>query len=174
MPALETIQCKSLPDKTWTPVNSAKNESLTIIFQCGWSGERIAVPHKAPSNNDADDTANYFDEPNSDSSDLRGYTTLQDAVHAIKGKLPALYLMEEQGAASMTCGSNEICRTEWETTMLCHLIFDQDNKSDKEVEQVILEDGRIAFVVNIGGEIKQHKEKPTIVTRCLKKHDTYG
>ena len=171
--ALETsIPCKSLPTKSWTPVNSCKNESLTIIFQCGWSGERITVPAQAPAA--TDDTANYFDEPNSDESHIHGYTTLQDAVHAIKGKLPALYLMEEQGAASMTCGSNEVCRSEWETTMLCHLIYDQDNNSNKEVEQVILEDGRVAFVINIGGEVKKHQEKPTVVTRCLKKHDTYG
>ena len=175
---LPTIPCKTAPTKSsspsnrWTPVNSCKNQSLTVIFQCGWSGERLTVPAKAPSEND--DTANYFDEPNSDESNIRGYTTLQDAVQGIKGKLPALYLMEEQGAASMSCGSNEVCRTEWDTTMLFHLIFDQDEKSDKEVEQVLLEDGRLAFVINIGGEIKKHKDKPTIVTRCLKKHDTYG
>ena len=82
--------------------------------------------------------------------------------------------MEEHGAATMKCGSNEIDRSEWETTMLCNLVYDQDNESDKEVEQVLLPDGRVAFVVHVGGEIKEHKEKPTIVTRCLKKHDTYG
>jgi hypothetical protein len=152
-------------------VNSCKNQSLTIIFQCGWSGERITVPAQAPSENN--DAANYFDEPSSDDTHINGYTTLQDAIHAIKGKLPALYLMEEQGAASMTCGSNEVCRSEWDTTMLCSLIYDQKDDS-AEVEQVVLKDGRVAFVVNIGAVAQKQPEKATVVTRCLAKNDVYG
>lgn len=158
--------------KRWTPVNSCKNQSLTIIFQCGWSGERITVPAQSPSVNNA--TANnYYDEPSSDDAHINGYTTLQDAIHTIKGKLPALYLMEEQGSASMTCGSNEVSRSDWETTMLCSLIFDQKDESG-EVEQVLLKDGRVAFVINIGDVAQTQPRKPTVVTRCLAKHDTYG
>jgi hypothetical protein len=129
------------------------------------------VPAQAPS--ESDDTANYFDEASSVDTHINGYTTLQDAIHSIKGKLPALYLMEEHGAASMTCGSNAVCRSEWETTMLCHLIFDQKDNS-AGVEQVVLKDGRLAFVVNIGEVVQQKNVTPTVVTRCLAKNDVYG
>ena len=119
----------------------------------------------------ADDTANYFDESSSDDGHIYGSTNLRDAIKSVKGKMPALYLMEEHGSATMVCGSNEVPRSEWETTMLCHLVFDQQ---DEVVEQVILKDGRIGFVVQLGGVAEKKAEKPTVVTRCLAKNDTYG
>ena len=77
---LPTIPCKSTsPVSRWTPVNSCKNESMTVIFQCGWSGERITVPAQAPSK--VEDNADYFDEATSDETDIRGFTTLQESIH---------------------------------------------------------------------------------------------
>mgnify|MGYP001355265161 CR=1 FL=1 len=82
---------------------------------------------------------------------------VKDAIKSVKGKMPALYLMEEHGSATMVCGSNEVPRSEWETTMLCVLVFDQ--KDDSQVEQVILKDGRIGFVVQLGGTAEKKAEK---------------
>jgi len=170
MAAVVAASSSITSSKRWTPVNSQKNLPITIIFQCSWSGERITVPTTAPAA--ADDTANYFDESSSDDGHIYGSTTLQDAIKSVKGKMPALYLMEEHGSATMVCGSNQVPRSEWETTMLCHLVFDQ--KDDSQVEQVILKDGRIGFVVQLGGTAEKKAEKPTVVTRCLAKNDVYG
>lgn len=170
MAAVVAASSRVSSPKRWTPVNSQKNLPITIIFQCSWSGERITVPATVPAA--ADDTANYFDESSSDDGHIYGSSTLQEAIKSVKGKMPALYLMEEHGSATMVCGSNEVPRSEWETTMLCHLVFDQQDES--QVEQVILKDGRVAFVVQLGGVAEKKAEKPTVVTRCLAKNDTYG
>ncbi|KAL7464078.1 hypothetical protein ACHAXS_004505 [Conticribra weissflogii] len=163
--------------RRWTPVNSLKNSQVTVILHCSWSGQRHTIPERPPS--DEDDAANYFDESPSSDEVLLGSTTLYDLVQRVKSKIPALYLWDEVGGQVLVCGKNEVFADDWETTLLCHLIGDvllEDPTcvSGSEAPKAVLEDGREAVVVTLGTPESIGETKASLVTRCLKKGDTYG
>jgi hypothetical protein len=157
------------PTRRWSCVNKHKNEPLTILFHCTWSGKEFPVPTDAEHINMEN---NYYDEPNGDEeSILLGSVTLKDSVKRLKAREPALFLMEECGGIEMHCGNNTVCGSEWETTMLCHLIYDQP---ENLIPRVTLDDGRNAVVITVGAKGDPLNKKPTLVTRCLSKGDVYG
>lgn len=172
-PAASSAQLR----RRWTPVNSLKNSSVTIVIHCSWSGQRYPVPAKAPS--EECEEANYFDESPAEDV-LLGSTTLFDLIQKVKAKIPALYLWEEVGGQVLVCGNNQVFASEWETTMLCHLIRDVVvdptcvSGANGAVPKVILEDGREAVVVTIGTPESVRNAKASVVTRCLAKGDVYG
>jgi len=121
MTAINSTTAESSVYHRWTPLNHHKNESITIVLECGWDGKRFTVPAQPPKSDDA--VADYFNEPNgSDETVLLGSTTLYDIVKRVKSQIPTLYLMQEQGGAVLSCGSKEVHSGEWETTMLCQLV----------------------------------------------------
>lgn len=153
----------------WRCVNKHKNEPLTILFYCTWSGKQFPVPANT---DDLNVENNYYDEPNGDDEGvILGSTTLEDAVKRLKVNDPTLFLMEECGGIEMHCGQNTVCGSEWEMTMLCHLVYDQP---DDKIPRVSLDDGRQAVVITLGTKGDTLKKKPTVVTRCLSKGDVYG
>ena len=157
------------PLMKWRCVNKHKNEPLDVLFYCTWSGKEFAVPAKA---GEVDMENNYYDEPNGDEEDiLLGSATLKDAVKRFKAREPSLFLMEESGGIEMHCGNNSVCGSQWDTTMLCHLVYDQP---DNKIPRVTLDDGRNAVVISIGTKGDPLNKKPTVVTRCLAKGDVYG
>ncbi len=148
----------------WRCVNKRKNEPLTILFYCTWSGKKFPVP--------ANTENNYYEEPSGDDEGvILGSTTLEDAVKCLKVNDPTLFLMEECGGIEMHCGQNTVCGSEWEKTMLWHLVYDQP---DDEIPRVSLDDGRQAVVITLGTKGGILKKKPSVVTRCLSKGDVYG
>jgi hypothetical protein len=158
------------PPMRWCCVNKHKNEPLTILFHCTWSGREFAVPAKAVEHVNVEN--NYYDEPNGDDEGiLLGSATLKDSMKRFKAREPALYLMEECGGIEMHCGINTVCGSEWETTMLCHLVFDQP---ENLIPRVTLDDGRDAVVITLGTKGNPLNKKPTVVSRCLAKGDVYG
>ena len=92
----------------WTPVNRHKNAPVTIVLNCGWNGERFAVPPQHV--------------PTDSEEALIGSTTLHDLIKRVKSQIPTLYLMLEEGGAVLSCGLNEVHSSEWKTTMLCQLV----------------------------------------------------
>lgn len=153
----------------WRCVNKRKNEPLTILFYCTWSGKEFPVPANT---DDLNVENNYYDEPNGDDEGvILGSTTLEDAVKRLKVNDPTLFLMDECGGIEMHCGQNTVCGSEWEMTMLCHLVYDQP---DDKIPRVSLDDGRQAVVITLGTKGDTLKKKPTVVTRCLSKGDVYG
>jgi hypothetical protein len=157
------------PPMKWCCVNKHKNEPLTILFHCTWSGREFAVPAKAEHLNVEN---NYYDEPNGeDEGILLGSATLKDSMKRFKAREPALFLMEECGGIEMHCGNNTVCGSEWETTMLCHLVYDQP---ENLIPRVTLDDGRNAVVITLGTKGDPLNKNPTVVTRCLAKGDVYG
>ena len=116
---------------------------------------------------------NYFDEPNGDDDGiLLGSATLKDATKRFKAREPTLFLMEECGGIEAHCGSNTVCGSQWDTTMLCHLVYDQPD--DNKIPRVTLDDGRNAVVITLGTKGDPLNKKPTVVSRCLAKGDVYG
>jgi hypothetical protein len=94
------------PTRRWSCVNKHKNEPLTILFHCTWSGKEFPVPTDAEHINMEN---NYYDEPNGDEeSILLGSVTLKDSVKRLKAREPALFLMEECGGIEMHCGNNTV------------------------------------------------------------------
>ena len=158
--------------RRWHCVNHHKNEELTILFYCTWSGKEFAVPPSAGGAKTYDES-NYYDEPSQD-DELRvlGSMTLKESMKRLKKQDPSLFLMEEHGGIEMHCGENTICGSEWETTMLCTLIYDQP--AENKIPRVVLDDGREAVVITVGTKGNPMNKKPTVVTRCLAKGDTYG
>ena len=158
------------PPRRWSCVNTHKNESLTILFRCTWSGKEFPVPAEAEKQIDAEN--NYYDEPNEeDEHILLGSATLKDSMKSLKAREPALFLMEEHGGIEMHCGQNTVCGSEWETTMLCTLLYDQP---EALIPIVTLDDGRKAVVITMGTKGDPLNKKPTVVTMCLAEGDTYG
>mmetsp|Transcript_36972 Transcript_36972/g.66517 ORF Transcript_36972/g.66517 Transcript_36972/m.66517 type:complete len:150 (-) Transcript_36972:161-610(-) len=146
----------------WNCVNTRKNSPITILFECGWSGECFPAPSTPSSNDDGDSN-----------STLLGSATLKTAIAHVKPKIPALYLMDQNSAHTMTCGKNTVCGDEWETTMLCHFIYDDNGEEDVPV--AVLDDGREAVVITLGdGSGIPSRGKASVVTRCLGKGGTYG
>mmetsp|Transcript_13554 Transcript_13554/g.27917 ORF Transcript_13554/g.27917 Transcript_13554/m.27917 type:complete len:172 (+) Transcript_13554:90-605(+) len=171
MTAINSTTAESSVYHRWTPLNHHKNESITIVLECGWDGKRFTVPAQPPKSDDA--VADYFNEPNgSDETVLLGSTTLYDIVKRVKSQIPTLYLMQEQGGAVLSCGSKEVHSGEWETTMLCQLIYDQED--DKAISKLKLDDGRDAVLVYVGQKVDSKDQKPTVVQRCLAKGNLYG
>lgn len=161
------------PQRRWSCVNKHKNESITILFHCTWSGKEFPIPAEA---NAVDAESNFFDEPNEVGGGgdglLFGSMTLKEAMKQLKKSDPALFLMEEHGGIEMHCGQNTVCGSEWAKTMLCHLIYDQP--SDVVIPRVTLGDGREAVVITLGTKGDPLNKRPSVVTRCLAKGDTYG
>mmetsp|Transcript_9497 Transcript_9497/g.21437 ORF Transcript_9497/g.21437 Transcript_9497/m.21437 type:complete len:173 (+) Transcript_9497:151-669(+) len=158
-------------DHRWKPVNSLKNSRVTIQIFCSWSGKRFNIPETHVQS--AANLANYFDEAPEDK--LLGSTTLQELVKRVKKDIPALYLWDEVGGATLVCGPHQICQSEWDTTMVCELICEEKAKvANEEIPTVMLEDGREAVVVTIGTAETILKTKPTVVQRCLAKGNAYG
>mmetsp|Transcript_21752 Transcript_21752/g.45700 ORF Transcript_21752/g.45700 Transcript_21752/m.45700 type:complete len:172 (+) Transcript_21752:152-667(+) len=171
MTAINSTTAESSVYHRWTPLNHHKNESITIVLECGWDGKRFTVPAQPPKSDDA--VADYFNEPNgSDETVLLGSTTLYDVVKRVKSQIPTLYLMQEQGGAVLSCGSKEVHSGEWETTMLCQLIYDQED--DKAISKLKLDDGRDAVLVYVGQKVDSKDQKSTVVQRCLAKGNLYG
>lgn len=110
----------------------------------------------------------YYDEPSDDG--LYGFTTLYQLIKKVKAQIPTLYMWEETGGLALTCGANHIFASEWEDTLLCHLV----HNTNVEVPTETLEDGREAVVVTIGYADEVKKEKASVITRCLAKGDVYG
>ncbi|KAL7465264.1 hypothetical protein ACHAXS_005588 [Conticribra weissflogii] len=155
----------------WTPLNRHKNESVTIVLECGWDGKRFTIPARPPKSGDA--VAEYFNEPNgSDETLLLGSTTLYDVVNRVKSQIPTLYLMQEQGGAVLSCGSKEVHSGEWETTMVCQLIYGQED--ERAISKVKADDGRDAILIHVGQKVDAKDQKPTVVQRCLAKGNLYG
>lgn len=139
------------------------------MFFCTWSGKEYAVPSNAE---DVNVENNYYDEPNGDDEGiLLGSATLKDSVKRLKRRESTLFLMDECGGIEMHCGENTVCGSEWEMTMLCHLVYDQP---DDKIPRVTLDDGRTAVVITLGTKGDPLNKKPTVVTRCLSKGDVYG
>lgn len=158
----------NLHDSRWRPVNSLKNSRLTIQFHCADTGKRFNVP-KQPIQSSGN-LQNYFDEAATDSEDghLLGSTTLLELVKRVKKHIPSLYLWEEVGGATLTCGSHVVHQDEWGTTMICSLICEDKQASLKgEIPRVVLDDGRDAVVVTLGTPAVQHVVRRSVVDRCL-------
>jgi hypothetical protein len=147
-------------------VNSLKNSRLTIQIHCSVSGQVFNVPERPI--NSTGDLCNYFDEAPQDH--LIGSTSLQELIKRVKSNIPALYLCDEVGGQVLACGPNSVYQNEWETTMICDLICDDDER----VNRVVLKDGREATVVTIGTPDAVVRTRPTVVQRCLAKGDVYG
>ncbi len=155
------------PPMKWRCVNERKNEPFVALFYCTWSGKEFAVPAKAE-DVDAD---YYFVEHNGvDEGILLGSSTLKDSVQRLKARDPTLLHMEESGGIEAHCGTNTVCSSEWETTMLCHIAYDQP---EGMIPRVTLDDGRNAVVITLGTKGDPLNKKPTVVTRCLAKGDVY-
>ena len=87
----------------------------------------------------------------------------------------ALYLWDEVGGATLTCGPNSAHQSDWDTTMVCELICeDKAAKNKGVIPRVVLDDGRDATVVTVGTPAIQHKVRRSVVDRCLSKGDVYG
>mmetsp|Transcript_925 Transcript_925/g.2153 ORF Transcript_925/g.2153 Transcript_925/m.2153 type:complete len:169 (+) Transcript_925:138-644(+) len=151
----------------WCPINALKNSPVTIVLHCSWSGERYPLPATATAAFN-DDDANYFDEASPTSADLIGSTSLYDVIKMVKAQIPTLYMWEEVGGLVLTCGTDQVFASEWETTMLCNLI------SNTDAVKEVLSDGREAIVVTIGDAASMKNGKASVVTRCLAKGDVYG
>ena len=89
----------------------------------------------------------------------------------LKERDSTLFLMDECGGIEMHCGQNTVSGSEWETTMLCRLVYDQPGD---EIPRVTLDDGRNAVVITLGTKGDPLNKKASVVTRCLSKGDIYG
>eukprot|EP00984_Skeletonema_dohrnii_P028181 scaffold18075_cov83-Skeletonema_dohrnii-CCMP3373.AAC.3 len=148
------------PPMKWCCINKHKNEPLTILFHCTWSGKEYPVPANAEH---VDVENNYYDEPNGDDMDiLIGSTTLKDSVKSFKAREPTLFLMEECGGIEMHCGNNTVCGSEWDMTMVCHLVYEQP---ENLIPRVTLDDGRHAVVITLGTKGDPLNKKPSVVSR---------
>jgi len=150
---------------SWRPINSLKNSRLTIQIHCADSGKRINVP--AVPIQSAGNLQNYFDEAPTDH--ILGSTTLQELIKRVKKDIPSLYLWDEVGGATLSCGPHTFHQEEWDTTMICELIWEDENQSSlkEKITRVKLADGRDAVVVTIGTPAVQHVVRRSVVDRCL-------
>ncbi len=147
----------------WTPLNHHKNESVTIVLECGWDGKRFTIPARPPKSGDA--VAEYFNEPNgSDETLLLGSTTLYDVVNRVKSQIPTLYLMQEQGGAVLSCGSKEVHSGEWETTMICQLVSESSSFLFIFLFFVNFFDRHFQFTNKLSSKIKTHVIFPLILS----------
>mmetsp|Transcript_10424 Transcript_10424/g.15826 ORF Transcript_10424/g.15826 Transcript_10424/m.15826 type:complete len:171 (+) Transcript_10424:134-646(+) len=153
----------------WKPVNTLKNSRLTLQIHCPDSGKRLNVPEKA--NNSLVDLQSYFDEAPVDN--ILGSTTLHELIKKVKKDIPSLYLWDEVGGATLSCGPHTVHKSDWETTMIWELICDDTKGKDAMIPHTTLEDGREAVVVTIGVADAMMK-RPSTVQRCLAKGDVYG
>jgi hypothetical protein len=129
------------------------------------SGQVFNVPERPI--NSTGDLKNYFDEAPGDH--LIGSTSLHELISRVKSNIPSMYLCDEVGGQVLACGAQSVYQGEWETTMICDLLCDEES-----IPRVILEDGREAAVVTIGTPDSVLRTKPTVVQRCLAKGDVYG
>lgn len=150
---------------SWQPINSLKNSRLTIQIHCADSGKRINVP--AMPIQSAGNLQNYFDEAPADH--IIGSTTLQELIKRVKKDIPSLYLWDEVGGATLSCGPNTVHQGDWDTTMICELIWEDDNQSSlkEKITRVKLDDGREAVVFTIGTPAVQHVVRRSVIDRCL-------
>ncbi|KAL7537856.1 hypothetical protein ACHAWF_005922 [Thalassiosira exigua] len=159
-------------DHRWKPVNSLKNSNLTVQIYSPLSGKRFDIPEKPPSA--VDDDGDNEVEP------LSGTATLRDLIRRVKKHMPGLYLWDQVGGATLSCGPRQVYQTEWDDTMLWELVREEAAGGEEEnkgkVPRVVLEDGREAYLITIGegGAGGGGAEKPTVGHRCLAKGDVYG
>mmetsp|Transcript_7416 Transcript_7416/g.13062 ORF Transcript_7416/g.13062 Transcript_7416/m.13062 type:complete len:172 (-) Transcript_7416:209-724(-) len=159
----------------WRPVNSLKNARITLQIYCPDSGKRVNVPEKVPNVNDDLQLQGSFDDANVGT--ILCSTTLEGVIKHVKKDIPALYLWDEVGGAVLACGPNKFSQSEWESTMVWELIWEQKANSANgtiPIPHVTLNDGRDAIVITIGTPESVLKTKPTVVQRCLAKGDVYG
>ena len=120
----------------WKPVNPLKNSHAVVQIRCSGSRYNVPTTEEAAAANEED----Y----------LLGSTTLQELVRRVERDMPALYLWDREeggqvgGDMCLSCGPNQVCRSEWDKTMIWELICEKGPR-------VVLEDGREAVVFTITG-----------------------
>lgn len=87
--------------------------------------------------------------------------------------MPELYLWDQVGGQTLTCGPHEFMKDDWESTMVCQLVCEEAKKETGKVPAIELDDGRTAYVVTIGQVEAIHPscKKASVVHRCLSKVD---
>jgi len=172
--AAQHIAGSNLHEHRWRPVNSLKNSRVTIQIHCADSNKRFNIP-SAPIQSSGN-LVNYFDESTHEEGHVLGSTTLQELIKRVKKDIPSLYLWDEVGGATLTCGPHTIHQSEWDTKMVCDLICEEraSQSSKGAIPRVVLDDGREATVVTVGTPAVAYRVNRSVVDRCLSKGDVYG